>query len=102
MISGKHFDVFIQKRIFDPLNMEDTGLKAPEAKMNRFISIYAPVGLFDSMKPGLVKAEDFLSEPHSSRPKFLSGGGGLAGTHSWMLPTQYVTGFCLTERKSGF
>ena len=102
MISGKPFDIFIQKRIFDPLNIKDIGFKAQEAKMNRFISIYAPVGLFDSMKPGLVKAEDFLSEPHSSRPKFLSGGGGLAGTHSWMLPTQYVTGFCLTERKSGF
>ena len=102
MISGKPFDIFIQKRIFDPLNIKDTGFKAQEAKMNRFISIYAPVGLFDSMKPGLVKAEDFLSEPHSSRPKFLSGGGGLAGTHSWMSPTQHITGFCLTKRKPGF
>ena len=102
MISGKPFDVFIQKRTFDPLNIKDTGFKAPEPKMNRFISIYAPVDLFDPMKPGLVKAEDFLSEPLSSKPKFLSGGGGWAGTHSWMSPTQYVTGFCLTKRKAGF
>ena len=186
VISGKPFDVFLQERIFDPLNMKDTGFWVPEAKMDRFISIYAPVDLFDPMKPGLVKAEDLLSGPYSSKPKFLSGGGGLvstvadylsflkmivsggahdgvrilmpetlklmrtnqlaqdvgvsfpmwsmpgtvfglgfalkqslgedepggalneyhwggmAGTHSWMSPTQNITGFCLTQRMPGF
>ena len=48
--------------------------------MDRLISIYAPVDLFDPMKPGLVKAEDLLSGPYSSKPKFLSGGGGLVST----------------------
>ena len=186
VISGKPFDVFLQERIFGPLNMEDTGFWVPEAKMDRFISIYAPIDLFDPMKPGLVKAEDILSGPYSSKPKFLSGGGGLvstvadylsflkmivsggahngvrilrpetldlmrtnqlaqdvgvsfpmwsmpgtvfglgfalkqrldegepdgalneyhwggmAGTHSWMSPTQNITGFCLTQRMPGF
>ena len=186
VISGKPFDVFLQERIFGPLNMEDTGFWVPEAKMDRFISIYAPIDLLDPMKPGLVKAEDILSGPYSSKPKFLSGGGGLvstvadylsflkmivsggahngvrilrpetldlmrtnqlaqdvgvsfpmwsmpgtvfglgfalkqrldegepdgalneyhwggmAGTHSWMSPTQNITGFCLTQRMPGF
>ena len=186
VISGKPFDVFLQERIFGPLNMEDTGFWVPEAKMDRFISIYAPIDLFDPMKPGLVKAEDISSGPYSSKPKFLSGGGGLvstvadylsflkmivsggahngvrilrpetldlmrtnqlaqdvgvsfpmwsmpgtvfglgfalkqrldegepdgalneyhwggmAGTHSWMSPTQNITGFCLTQRMPGF
>ncbi|MFL2526110.1 MAG: serine hydrolase domain-containing protein [Candidatus Azotimanducaceae bacterium] len=186
VISGKPFDVFLQERIFGPLDMEDTGFWVPEAKMDRFISIYAPIDLFDPMKPGLVKAEDISSGPYSSKPKFLSGGGGLvstvadylsflkmivsggahngvrilrpetldlmrtnqlaqdvgvsfpmwsmpgtvfglgfalkqrldegepdgalneyhwggmAGTHSWMSPTQNITGFCLTQRMPGF
>ena len=76
MIAGKPFDVFLQERIFGPLNMEDTGFWVPEAKMDRFISIYAPTDLFDPMKPGLVKAENLSSGPYSSKPKFLSGGGG--------------------------
>ena len=28
--------------------------------------------------------------------------GGMAGTHSWMSPTQNITGFCLTQRMPGF
>jgi CubicO group peptidase (beta-lactamase class C family) len=28
--------------------------------------------------------------------------GGMAGTHSWMSPSQGITGFCLTQRMPGF
>ncbi len=186
VISGKPFDKFLQETLFEPLNMKDTGFWVEESKMDRFITIYAPTDLFDPMKPGLVQAEDKKSGPYASKPKFLSGGGGLvstvsdylsflrmivsggslddvrilapetlelmrinqlppgvgvafpmwsmpgtvfglgfalkqsltdeepagalneyhwggmAGTHSWMSPTQGITGFCLTQRMPGF
>ena len=53
VISGKPFDVFLQERIFDPLNMKDTGFWVPEAKINRFISIYS----FEFFREWLFKLE---------------------------------------------
>jgi len=186
IISGKAFDEFLQENLFEPLNMKDTGFWVEESEMDRLITIYAPTDIFDPMKPGLVQAEDKMNGPYASKPKFLSGGGGLvstvsdylsflrmiisggsldgvrilepetlelmrtnqlapgvgvtfpmwsmpgtvfglgfalkqsltedepdgalneyhwggmAGTHSWMSPTQGITGFCLTQRMPGF
>ena len=186
IISGEAFDEFLQKNLFEPLNMKDTGFWVEESEMDRLITIYAPTDIFDPMKPGLVQAEDKMNGPYASKPKFLSGGGGLvstvsdylsflkmiisggsldgvrildsgtlelmrtnqlapgvgvtfpmwsmpgtvfglgfalkqsltedepegalneyhwggmAGTHSWMSPTQGITGFCLTQRMPGF
>ena len=186
IISGKAFDEFLQENLFEPLNMKDTGFWVKESDMDRLITIYAPTDIFDPMKPGLVQAEDKMNGPYASKPKFLSGGGGLvstvsdylsflrmiisggsldgvrilepetlelmrtnqlapgvgvtfpmwsmpgtvfglgfalkqsltedepdgalneyhwggmAGTHSWMSPTQGISGFCLTQRMPGF
>ena len=186
IISGEAFDEFLQKNLFEPLNMKDTGFWVEESEMDRLITIYAPTDIFDPMKPGLVQVEDKMNGPYASKPKFLSGGGGLvstvsdylsflkmiisggsldgvrildsetlelmrtnqlapgvgvtfpmwsmpgtvfglgfalkqsltedepegalneyhwggmAGTHSWMSPTQGITGFCLTQRMPGF
>ena len=186
VISGRKFDEFLRERLFEPLNMRDTGFWVDESKMDRFVTMYAPTDIFDPMKPGLVQAEDPRSGPYASKPKFLSGGGGLvstvsdylsflqmivsggsfnevrilksetlelmrmnqlapevgvafpmwsmpgtvfglgfalkqslaegepagalneyhwggmAGTHSWMSPSQGITGFCLTQRMPGF
>ena len=186
IISGKAFDEFLQENLFEPLNMKDTGFWVEESEMDRLITIYAPTDIFDPMKPGLVQAEDKMNGPYASKPKFLSGGGGListvsdylsflkmiisggsldgdrilepetlelmrtnqlapgvgvtfpmwsmpgtvfglgfalkqsltqdepdgalneyhwggmAGTHSWMSPTQGISGFCLTQRMPGF
>jgi CubicO group peptidase (beta-lactamase class C family) len=186
VISGQAFDEFLQENLFEPLNMKDTGFWVEESEMDRLINIYAPTDIFDPMKPGLVQAEDKMNGPYASKPKFLSGGGGListvsdylsflkmiisggsldgdrilepetlelmrtnqlapgvgvtfpmwsmpgtvfglgfalkqsltedepdgalneyhwggmAGTHSWMSPTQGISGFCLTQRMPGF
>ena len=43
-ISGKSLDVFLQERIFEPLEMEDTHYYVPESKVNRVAAAYSPTG----------------------------------------------------------
>jgi CubicO group peptidase (beta-lactamase class C family) len=77
VVSGQPLDVFMQKRIFDPLKMVDTGFYVPEAKAGRFANCYSytpgkglsplpPAGAIDRYTRG--------------RNKLLSGGGGLVST----------------------
>jgi len=73
--SGMSFDRFLQQRIFDPLDMDDTGFHVPADKVERFCSVYpapdegsnAPLDRWDESR--------FLSPPD-----FPSGGGGLVST----------------------
>ncbi|MDA1073877.1 MAG: serine hydrolase [Proteobacteria bacterium] len=82
VLSGKRFDAFLQDNIFAPLGMIDTGFYVTEEKRDRFITMYAPVDLFDPMKPGMTKADDPLTGQYTRQPEFLSGGGGLVSTVS--------------------
>jgi CubicO group peptidase (beta-lactamase class C family) len=73
--TGKQLDAFLQERIFKPLDMRDTGFFVPDDKVNRFSASYR-LG-----KEGQLVVQD--SPAHSrfrTRPKFLSGGGGLVST----------------------
>ena len=40
VVSGMPFDVFLRKRLFDPLEINDTWFYLPENKSNRFLSAY--------------------------------------------------------------
>lgn len=80
VLSGKPFDRYLEDHIFKPLGMIDTGFHVPPEKMDRFVSMYAPVDLFDPMKPGMNRAEDPATGPYSKPRRFLSGGGGLVST----------------------
>ncbi len=80
VLSGKSFDRYLDDHIFKPLGMGDTGFHVPTEKMSRFVSMYAPVDLFDPMKPGMNKAEDPATGPYSRPRRMLSGGGGLVST----------------------
>jgi len=40
VLSGQKLDVFLQKRLFEPLNMLDTGFYVPKEKANRLAQIY--------------------------------------------------------------
>jgi len=80
VLSGKRFDQYLEAHIFRPLGMSDTGFHVPEEKMDRFVSMYAPVDLFDPMKPGMNRAEDPATGPYSRPRRMLSGGGGLVST----------------------
>ena len=82
VLSGQMFDEYLFEHIFAPLKMADTDFWVPPEKSARFTTMYAPVDLFDAMKPGLNKADDPVAGQYSTRRAFLSGGGGLVSTMS--------------------
>lgn len=69
VLSGMAFDAFLEKRIFNPLGMKDTGFYVPEEKADRLAVSYQP-----KEEGGLVPLPN---TQHFSKPKMLNGGGGL-------------------------
>jgi CubicO group peptidase (beta-lactamase class C family) len=80
VLSGQRFDDFIAQRIFAPLGMVDTDFWVPEAKRDRFVTMYSPENPLKQMQGGLVKADDPYDGSYTRRPTMLSGGGGLVST----------------------
>ena len=75
--SKQSFDVFLKKRLFDPLGMKDTSFSVPDDKLARFVPCNGP---------GCRVIEAVETSRFRSQPKMLSGGGGLISTVS-----DYVT-----------
>jgi len=73
--SGKPFDVFLQERIFTPLDMKDTGFHVPAEKLERLATVYNSDGK-GTLKPTDVPA----TSGYRNKPNFSSGGGGLVST----------------------
>lgn len=71
IISGKNYDEFLQKRLFNPLEMTDTDFYVPREKQHRFMPMY-------------IKSEGYMHTINPAsffhKPPFLSGGGGLVST----------------------
>jgi CubicO group peptidase (beta-lactamase class C family) len=94
LISGKPFEQFLQERIFDPLEMGDTGFFVPADKAHRLAACYSasPQGAMTfhatDRKGGLTLQDDPATSPFLSPPSFISGGGGLCSTSA-----DYLT-FC--------
>lgn len=80
VLSGLPFDAYLDAHIFQPLGMVDTGFYVPEDKQHRFTTQYAPVDLFDPMKPGLNKHDDPRTGVYAQPRRYLNGGGGLVST----------------------
>jgi CubicO group peptidase (beta-lactamase class C family) len=79
VISGMSFDRFLRERLFEPLDMVDTGFWVPPEKVSRLASMYGP----DEQNPGRLKDIDPHDQSEYTRPKtFFSGGGGLVSTAS--------------------
>lgn len=74
IISGQKFDDFLQKELFTPLNMKDTGFTVPKNKLHRFAANY-------SWHDGHLELVD---DPQRSRyqlsGRIHSGGAGLVST----------------------
>jgi CubicO group peptidase (beta-lactamase class C family) len=72
-LSGQTLDVFLQRRIFDPLGMKDTGFRVDPSKKDRVTKIftYGP--------DQRIKTAPTQGDP-TRQPVFLSGGGGLLST----------------------
>ena len=73
--SGKPLDEFFAERIFTPLDMKDTGFYVPADKLGRFAASH---GLGKDKK--LTATEPAGKSRYRTKPKLLSGGGGLVGT----------------------
>ncbi len=74
--SGQPFDAFLQARILDPLEMNDTAFVVPADKRGRFAANYArPDG-------ALQMIDSPVDGQYTQPPRWLSGGGGLTSTAS--------------------
>nr|WP_295111101.1 serine hydrolase domain-containing protein [uncultured Caulobacter sp.] len=77
-LSGMSLAEFMQKRIFDPLKMTDTGFWLPASKMDRLASLY----VWGPKVKKLVPAEGFMVLDITKPPVVASGGGGLVSTNA--------------------
>jgi CubicO group peptidase (beta-lactamase class C family) len=76
-LSGMPFEEYLEKRIFKPLGMVDTGFYVPKEKLNRFAEFYT----YD--KDGKLQAvgvKEGLNHDFAAKPALSSGGGGLVST----------------------
>src|SRR5215469_1617368 len=69
VITGKSFDRFARERIFDPLDMKDTGFVASPEQLKRFAVLYR------GTDGTLTKVEN--KPVWLNNPTYFSGGGGL-------------------------
>ena len=93
VIAGQPLDVFLEERLFKPLGMVDSGFDVAHDAADRLVHNHQ----YAAPTPGETRDLDPLLAPHigtfrdideasrssylnASRPKMLSGGGGLAGT----------------------
>ena len=75
VISGKPLEEFLRERLFEPLDMPDTGFSVPDHKLDRFAACY------ERAPDKSLRLQD---DPETSRfrqpPRAPSGAGGLVGT----------------------
>nr|WP_314623367.1 serine hydrolase domain-containing protein [uncultured Noviherbaspirillum sp.] len=81
VVSGKRFDIFLQERVFRPLDMTDTGFVVPESERGRLAAYYKGADAVNPMKPGLTRI-DHAPYPgaYLNEVPRLSGGGGLVSS----------------------
>jgi len=75
--AGVPFDVFLQQRVFGPLDMKDTGFYVPPTKLYRLVPYWANPGM-----PGVLipLPNSYSHSDFTKNPRLKSGGGGLAST----------------------
>lgn len=78
VVSGMPFDVFLKKRIFDPLDMDDTWFYLPNNKAKRLVSLQTKSdnGEWISYPPTNIDWD----YPIKGARRFFGGGGGLCST----------------------
>lgn len=75
VLSGLPFDEFLQTRLFDPLQMVDTGFEVPESEFGRLAMIYT-----EERESGALTPVTHLTEGVKQKVTLFSGGGGLVST----------------------
>ena len=75
VLSDTDLDVFVRERITAPLGMVDSGFVVQPAAMERFAAPY------EYLEDGrFARQDDSEARPYRTRPKLLSGGGGMVAT----------------------
>lgn len=74
-LTGQSLAQALKKRVFDPLDMYDTGFSVPDDKIDRFATVYGP-----NREGGLQAQDKPATSNYRKTPKFFSGGGGLVST----------------------
>ncbi len=77
VITGMSYGEFLQKEIFEPLGMKDTGFVVPEEKQSRQAKVYE---FKDGQYVEKVTNHLGIRYLHDGQPAFESGGAGLAST----------------------
>jgi CubicO group peptidase (beta-lactamase class C family) len=81
VVAAESFGHFLQRRIFGPLGMQDTGFRVPEAQQHRLCAMYVGSDTSRPDLPGLQRADDAPYRGAYLRPVAReSGGGGLVST----------------------
>ena len=85
--SSQSLDLFLQKTLFEPLDMPDTAFSVPAEKISRFAANY-------SRSPdGLTAIDSPADSKFAKKVTFFSGGGGLVGT-----ATDYLRFLAMVQR----
>lgn len=77
VVSGLPFDVFLERRLFTPLGMKDTGFYVPAEKAGRLVAVQKPDGDRWVRYPVTFYDPDY---PIKGAQSFFSGGAGLCST----------------------
>lgn len=75
VVSGMAFDEYLEKNLFGPLGMKDSGFNIPPSKSDRLTSMYAPDDDGSVRSGRAARARDYLQTT-----THFSGGGGLVST----------------------
>ena len=77
-LSGMAFPEFLKRRLFEPLDMRDTGFYVPEEKRKRFAVLYQMKD--DARTLDRVQPDAIPQGSYEKMPALASGGGGLVST----------------------
>lgn len=80
LISGMRLEDFFRTRIFEPLDMVDTGFHVPERDRARLAKLYLGASMEEPMKSGLTESPGLMPLDYFQPPVRQSGGGGLVST----------------------
>lgn len=86
VVSGQPLDVFLQRQIFTPLGMGETGFSVPAGAVDRFAALYTPLeGDAMALNRAASGGDTLRCVDRAQGSPFLnatmfSGGGGLVGT----------------------
>lgn len=94
-LSGQSLDAYFEQHIFKPLGMVDTGFWVPPEKASRVVAVHT----YDDA--GKIKTVQPTNNVTTTKPRFLSGSGGLFSTAEdyWRFAQSLANGGTLDGKR---